>query len=401
MTTLKKTVAVAGTVAGGVLLVSLLQPFFLGHITQIDSYFLFSGVDIKYLHFDLLVASIVVVIWVIDLFVSIIDRKELITPKPIESTEEVSHKHAESTFTEVKKWPNQFEYSQAFQNPGYSFARELSGGTVIKNPNVKMTGNMIYSSGNYGLIFKIEKESKYYAIKCFTKGSDLHKRYYEIGKHIKSRNLSCIVNFEYLEAGVRTMKDPSIYYPVLKMDWIEGDSLYTYIKRNLDDGKEIRRIANEFAKSVILLKKNHIAHGDLSSDNIMISNGKVIFVDYDGMYVPSLKDLPSNENGHENFQHPSRRSSDYGEDMDNFSALVIYTSLYVLSLRPEAWKFNGDDPDALLFRKDDFLHYERSEVFDYIKKMGGKSAKLASLLIKSLQDGNVNAVEPTKFYSAK
>ncbi|CAC11630.1 hypothetical protein [Thermoplasma acidophilum] len=304
-------------------------------------------------------------------------------------------------FREIKKWPSQFDYAQAFQNPSYSLSGDLSGYKIIRNPNVKMAGNTIYSSGNYGIIFKLENGGSYYAIKCFTKGSDLHRRYFEIGRHLQGRNVPCMVRFEYIENGVRTMKDPTTYYPVLKMDWVDGDSLYTFLKKNIDNGKEIRRIAGEFMNMVLDLKRNRMAHGDLSCDNILISNGRVIFVDYDGMYVPALRDMPSNENGHENFQRPDRKPGDFSENMDDFSALVIYTSLYVLSLRPEAWKFNGDDPDALLFRKADFLDPEKSEVFAYIKAMGGKSWRLASMIIKSLKSDGDGSIDLRKAISAR
>ncbi|WP_297215280.1 RIO1 family regulatory kinase/ATPase [Thermoplasma sp.] len=305
------------------------------------------------------------------------------------------------SFREIKKWPSQFDYAQAFQNLTYSLSEDLKNYKLVRNPNVKMAGNTIYSSGNYGIIFKLENGGSYYAIKCFTKGSDLHRRYFELGRHLQGKKISCLVHFEYIENGVRTMKDPNQYYPVLKMDWVDGDSLYTFLKKNIDNGKEIRRIAGEFMNMVMELKRNNMAHGDLSNDNILVSNGRIVFVDYDGMYVPALKNMPSNENGHENFQRPDRKPADFSEDMDDFSALVIYTSLYVLSLRPEAWKFNGDDPDALLFRKADFLNPDKSEIFAYIKTMGGKSWKLASMIIKALNERDRTNIDLRKAISAK
>ncbi|KAA8923427.1 RIO1 family regulatory kinase/ATPase [Thermoplasma sp.] len=357
------------------------------------------------LYLIIIIAAVFAYIFVSSYFtVEVKSEKSEVTDQKEEAIHErVQPEKSEETvtFREIRKWPSQFDYAQAFQNPSYSLSGELSGYRIIRNPNVKMAGNTIYSSGNYGIIFKLENNGAYYAIKCFTKGSDLHRRYFEIGRHLQGKNIPCIVHFEYIENGVRTMKDPSLYYPVLKMDWVDGDSLYTFLKKNIDNGREIRRIAGEFLNMVMELKMNKMAHGDLSCDNILISNGRVIFVDYDGMYVPALKNMPSSENGHENFQRPDRKPSDFSENMDDFSALVIYTSLYVLSLRPEAWKFNGDDPDALLFRKADFLNPEKSEVFAYIKSMGGKSWKLASMMIKALGSSSDRGIDLRKAISAR
>ena len=61
--------------------------------------------------------------------------------------------------------------------------------------------------------------------------------------------------------------------------------------------------------------------------------GSMLFrlVDYDGMWVPALAELPPNEVGHPNYQHPQRlRSGGYSAEIDRFAHLAIYTALRCL-----------------------------------------------------------------------
>lgn len=303
-----------------------------------------------------------IVVWIAPLFAR--SRGTEDDPKPGVAEEDPG----DISFEEIRNWPSQSDYLRAFQNLKFSMTGELAACRVIKNPNVKMAGNLVYSSGNYGLIFKVESDSKYYAIKCFTKGSDLHRKYYMISRYLSKINLSSIVSFEYIDGAVRTFKDPNRYYPVLKMEWVEGDTLYAYVKNHLNDSRSLRSVAVSFMRSVVDMQRHGIAHGDLSNDNIIVRDGNVYFVDYDGMYVPYFMGLPGSEMGHENFQHPKRTLKDFSERLDTFSALVIYTSLYALSLDPAFWVYNGDDPEALIFRKSDFLDPDSSPVFKALTK---------------------------------
>ncbi|MGC8609518.1 MAG: protein kinase domain-containing protein, partial [Thermoplasmata archaeon] len=348
--------------------------------------------------------AVAIILWILQLYVyragsSSESPQTHVETKPAEIIAE--KKPDEVSFTEVKSWPNQFEYARAFQNASFALNSTLKGGKIIRNPNVKMPSNYVYSSGNYGLIFKLEIDGKYYALKCFTKGSDLHRKYYEISKYISRKRPGCLTSFEYIDNAVRTIKEPEKFYPALKMEWIDGDTLYDYIRKNLEDPKALRNIGNQFIKSVYELQKAGIAHGDLSNDNILVNGGKIFFVDYDGMYVPAFKGMKASENGHENFQHPGRTFNDYSEKLDSFSALVIYTGIYALSIDPGLWKFNDDDPDALLFRKKDFIDTKHSPVFAALSAKKGKTQKLASEIKKALASGPEYSIDLPKLIGLK
>ncbi len=351
------------------------------------------------------VIAAAIILWILQLQIYRENRAR--QPDPIvkvagtEGGNDVKTEEVKPSFTEVKSWPNQYEYARAFQNASFALNSSLKGSKIIRNPNVKMPGNYVYSSGNYGLIFKLDIEGKYYALKCFTKGSNLHKKYYEISNYISRKKVSCLTSFEYIDNAVRTMKEPEKYYPALRMEWIAGDTLYEYVQQNLEDQRALRDIAGKLLKSVIELQKAGIAHGDLSNDNILVSGGKIYFVDYDGMYVPAFRGMKASENGHENYQHPGRTLNNFSEKLDNFSALVIYTSIYALSVDPGLWKFNGDDPDALIFRKKDFLDIKNSEVFRELSNKKGKTQKIVSAIKKAIAEGPESQMDLAKITGLK
>ena len=100
-----------------------------------------------------------------------------------------------------------------------------------------------------------------------------------------------------------------------------------------------------------------IAHGDLQHGNIKVEAGcRIILVDYDGMFVPSMQGFTSNELGHRNYQHPGRTKDHFGGYLDNFSAWSIYTSLYCLTLDPTLWRKLEAGDECLLFRQEDYVN---------------------------------------------
>ena len=72
--------------------------------------------------------------------------------------------------------------------------------------------------------------------------------------------------------------------------------------------------------------------GDLKSDNIIVRpDGSLALVDYDGMFVPSMKGRKSPTKGTKNFSHPLRTVDDFDETIDDFSLASIALSLKAIS----------------------------------------------------------------------
>lgn len=292
-------------------------------------------------------------------------------------------------------WPAQSDYSRAMQNVSFSISPrygEVKEAKVMPNPHVKLPGIIVYSSGNYGTIFKLENNGSTQALKCFTRSkADLNRRYLGISKVLhstKGDNLA-FVDFKYLPDAVRTFKNPSIYFPALTMQWVEGETLNQYITDHLNDKKTLNKFAADFLLEMQKIRKFGISHGDIAGDNIMVnSEGKLLLVDYDGMYVPELDGMKAAEIGHDHFQHPARDASMYSQRLDNFSILVTYLSILAVSENPKLWdKYNGEDQDCLILRKKDFRDPRNSMIIGDLLKMRGKVKSLTNLLIEALSHG--------------
>ncbi|MEM0156202.1 MAG: hypothetical protein QW597_06375 [Thermoplasmataceae archaeon] len=305
----------------------------------------------------------------------------------------------------IKSWPNSSTYSQALQNLSFSVSEkyaEIRSGNLVRNQNVKFI-SYILGSGNFGTVFKINTNSRDYALKCFTRAApDLAERYYLISEYLSGISLPFLVGFKYLSSAIRMINKPATYYPILQMDWVEGVSLNSFIVSHLNDAKYLRSVADEFLNSAIELRMYGIAHGDISGDNIIIDpSGKVRLIDYDGMYVPPFNGRIAPEKGHEHFQHPLR-GDHYGENLDNFSVLVVYLSLYALSRDPSLWKYNGYDGDKLILDAKDFMDPSGSEVIDELKGIGGKTRKLTDILVQACgKDPLWEGTEPSRIRSLK
>ena len=141
------------------------------------------------------------------------------------------------------------------------------------------------------------------------------------------------------------------WYPVLKMEWIEGSTFHEIIEKNIQSPNILANLAERWLKMLAALKKHGIAHGDLQHGNVLIAGGDFRLIDYDGMFVPSFAGKASHEVGHRNYQHPARTESDFGAHVDNFSGWVIYLTLMAISIDPGLWSRYGGDQEHLLFSK--------------------------------------------------
>jgi hypothetical protein len=169
-----------------------------------------------------------------------------------------------------------------------------------------------------------------------------------------------MVSFQYLSRGIKVRGE---WYPILKMQWLEGDTLDVFVERNRADSAVMCDLTRQFLEMTIDLAESRIAHGDLQHGNILIADGQIRLIDYDGMYVPGLEGLPSEEIGHPNYQDPRRSGADFGPRLDNFSAWVIFLSLLALSVSPGLWDVLSAGEECLLFRQEDFKSPESSSAF--------------------------------------
>ena len=205
-------------------------------------------------------------------------------------------------------------------------------------PVLDDNGNPVMSSGNFAVVFKMKdiETDKLYAVKCFIREQEeRQERYREIIKVLDEIKSPYFVSTHYYdkELFVDTTQDNETEFPVLVMDWVDGISLDDYMKA-IESKQFLRELlANQFQKLVCWLLPKHYAHGDLKPNNILVrDDGSIVLVDYDGMFVPSLRGKDALEMGTPMYRHIGRTLSFYNEYIDDFAAVKILLLLKVNAL---------------------------------------------------------------------
>ena len=216
-------------------------------------------------------------------------------------------------------------------------------------------------------------------MRCFTREvSDQQSRYGELSSYLLNVLPPSFVHFEYVEHGISVRGDR---YPIVRMEWVDGELLSRFVGSRLDQPDTLRRVAAQWRGGpTASLRGLRIAHNDLQHGNVMVQrDGSIRLVDYDGMFLPKFRGERSPELGHKNYQHPQRTSEHYDENVDNFPSLVIYLSLLAIASDPGLWDFH--DEDNLLFTRRDYADPRGSEVFGRLKSSDDRAvARLAERL---------------------
>jgi hypothetical protein len=286
-------------------------------------------------------------------------------------------------------WPLSQDYNEAIQNPAQSFADpELRQGEAETNE----LGLPAPRSGNFADVYAVVTGQRKWAVKCFTRQiPGLQERYQQISLHLKEHRPSFMVDFTFLEKGIRVRGD---WYPILKMEWVEGTTLNQFVKTNLHKPQVFDMLCQLWVKLSSRLRKANIAHCDLQHGNVLLvpaSRARALaikLVDYDGMCVPSLTLLKSIEVGHPSYQHRQRqREGIYNLEVDRFSHLVIYTALRGLEVGGKALWEKYDDGDNLLFKPADFAAPSKSRLlYELLKSEKPEVARMARVLAQAAKD---------------
>jgi hypothetical protein len=255
-------------------------------------------------------------------------------------------------------YPTGGDYRDALNNTEICFKDPtLAGSQPVLDP----LGMPKPISGNFASVFTINgADGRRWAVKCFTRHvEDQGRRYQEISKALQAVTSPWKVGFEYLPEGVLVQ---GRWYPVLKMEWVDGKGLLPFIETHLSDQGTLADLAKKFGYLVQDLARHGIAHGDLQDGNILVTpSGELKLIDYDGMFVPGLDGLGASELGHANYQSPLRSVANWGPDIDRFSSWVIYASLTALAIDPSLWlTLHTEGDEALLFHKSDFADRDSS-----------------------------------------
>lgn len=258
------------------------------------------------------------------------------------------------------KLPQLVDYRDAMAMPQLSLLDPMLRRGV---PRLSPLGLPSPISGGFALTFDVRVGSDRYAVRCFHKDRlHLGERYTEVANFVRHSRLPFLVEVDYLTDGIRV---GSGIFPVVCMRWVEGARLDDWIEDHLVRPAEIERVRRDITSAVHALRRHDAAHGDLQHGNILVQpGGSIRLVDYDGMYLPALRDYGSAEEGNRNYQHPDR-GQQYDSSLDVFAAAVIDLSLAAVSHDSTLWKrFNQGSGERLLFSADDFVDPAASELFD-------------------------------------
>ena len=219
-------------------------------------------------------------------------------------------------------------------------------------------GEPYRSSGAFAVVFKMKDEQtgKCYALKCFTEEQEGRaEAYRQIADELEFVDSTYITSVKYLEKEI--FVDSSCEedeFPVLLMDWIDGETMETYIAENNQDNYAMAMLCYRFCKMAAWLRSQPFAHGDIKPDNIMVRpDGNLTLVDYDGMFVPAMKGQKSPTIGTKDFSHPLRTVDDFDETIDDFALASIALSLKAISMNSKLLDTYGAS-DRLLFSESDY-----------------------------------------------
>lgn len=276
-------------------------------------------------------------------------------------------------------WPTPQDYNEAVQNPRLAFRDpELQEG----RPELTPLGLPRPITGGFATVYKLQCRQHAWAVRCFLRPfHDHERRYAAISDHLSNVRLPYTVGFAFQREGIRVGTQ---WYPILRMEWVQGERLDAFIEKHLGNPGTLLSLARCWVEMVKALRDASIAHGDLQHGNVLVANGELRLVDYDGMYVPALSGEGSHEVGHRNYQHPLRTEADFGPYVDNFSAWVVYVSLIALAVDPGLWQRLSGGDECLLFRRRDFEQPEASNVLRSLERHRDERIQSAARLFKSL-----------------
>ena len=234
-------------------------------------------------------------------------------------------------------------------------------------------GEPYRSSGAFAVVFKMKDEQtgKCYALKCFTEEQEGRaEAYRQIADELDMVDSPYITSVKYMEKELFVDSQcEEDEFPVLLMDWVDGETMEAYIAANNHNQSAMSMLCYRFGKMAAWLRSQSFAHGDVKPDNIIIRpDGSLTLVDYDGMFVPSMKGSKSPTVGTRDFCHPLRTVDDFDETIDDFSLASIALSLKATSMKPTLLDIYGAS-DRLLFSENDYRNPSNSKVISALQEL--------------------------------
>ena len=266
------------------------------------------------------------------------------------------------------QYPLISEYVKAIQDAGDNLDK-LAHLTPVLDDH----GEPYRSSGAFAVVFKMQdkRSGKYYALKCFTEEQQGRAdAYRQIADELDMVDSPYITSVKYMEKELFVDSQcEEDEFPVLLMDWVEGETMEAYIAANYHNQSAMSLLCYRFGKMAVWLRTQSFSHGDIKPDNIIVRpDGSLTLVDYDGMFVPSMKGSQSPTIGTRDFSHPLRTVDDFDETIDDFSLASIALSLKAISMKSTLLDIYGAS-DRLLFSENDYRNPSNSKVISALQEL--------------------------------
>ena len=264
------------------------------------------------------------------------------------------------------QYPLISEYVKAIQDAGDNLDK-----LAYLSPVLDDHGEPYRSSGAFAVVFKMLDKStgKYYALKCFTEEQEGRAdAYRQIADELGMVDSLYITSVKYMEKELFVDSQcEEDEFPVLLMDWVDGETMEAYIAANYHNQSAMSMLCYRFGKMAAWLRTQSFSHGDIKPDNIIVRpDGSLSLVDYDGMFVPSMKGSKSPTIGTKDFSHPLRTVDDFDETIDDFSLASIALSLKAISMNSTLLDTYGAS-DRLLFSENDYRNPSNSKVISALQ----------------------------------
>ena len=270
-------------------------------------------------------------------------------------------------------YPQITDYQEAVQHPAHAFIDpDLKQGAVAENN----LGLPLVMSGGFALTYAVTTPRRKCAVRCFHREIPaIQQKYDATSKKLRSLAIGCFVDFDFQQSGISVRQR---VFPIVRMDWVEGDTLGIWLDKNFNNPRALEKARADFAAIARFLEREGIAHGDIQNGNVMVANGEIKLIDYDGMFVPGMHLGNGSETGHRHFQHPGRRVSNFGPGMDRFSFIALDLSLRALVEDRSLYSKFREGGETIIFKANDFADPQNSEIFRRLLAMPKLKAQAGS-----------------------
>jgi hypothetical protein len=279
-------------------------------------------------------------------------------------------------------YPQITDYQEAVQHPAQAFIDpDLKLGAVAENN----LGLPLVMSGGFALTYAVTTPRRKCAVRCFHREIPaIQQKYDATSRKLRSLAIGCFVDFDFQQSGISVRQQ---VFPIVRMDWVEGDTLGIWLDKNFNNPRALEKARADFAAIARFLEREGIAHGDIQNGNVMVANGEIKLIDYDGMFVPGMHPGNGSETGHRHFQHPGRRVSNFGPGMDRFSFIALDLSLRALVEDRSLYSKFREGGETIIFKANDFAEPQNSEIFRRLlamPKLKGQARSFAAICEASL-----------------